>query len=112
MFQDLRRNSITSVHLIFSCILSLASGWTSFLYSKCINFTSDPINPTDAILKALKGSVTIGGEAIPVFNTAVLSSDATQTGVSLSGVEETELVLVLLPFNGYPTQIHADKDNY
>jgi hypothetical protein len=63
---------------------------------------SDPINQTDAILEALKGSVTIGGEAVPVFNTAVLSSDASQTGVSLSGVEETELVLVLLPFNGFP----------
>jgi len=45
-------------------------------------------------LYTLKGSVTIGGEAIPVFNTAILSSDASQTGVSLSGVEETELVLV------------------
>ena len=36
MFQDLRRISMTSVHPTFSCILSLASGWTSFLYSKCI----------------------------------------------------------------------------
>lgn len=66
-------------------------------------FTSDPINQT-AILEVLKGSVTIVGEAIPVFNTAILSSDASQTGVSLSGVEETELVLVLLPFNGYPSK--------
>ena len=59
------------------------------------------INQTDVILKVLKGSVTIGGDVIPVFNTAVLSSDASQTGVSLSGVEETELVLVLLLFNAY-----------
>jgi hypothetical protein len=58
----------------------------------------------------LKGSVIIGGEAIPVFNTAILSSEASQTGVSLSGVEETELVLVLLPFNAYLSHsIHADK---
>ena len=57
----------------------------------------------------MKGSVTIDGEAIPIFNTAILSSDASQTGVSLSGAEETELVLVLLPFNGYPIQINADK---
>ena len=63
-------------------------------------FTLNPINQIDAILEALKGSVTIEGEAIPVFNTAVLSSDVSQTGVSLSGVEETELVLVSLPFNG------------
>ena len=66
------------------------------MYSKCINLPQDQSNQTDAILKALKGSVTIGGEAVPVFNTAILSSDASQTGVSLSGVEETELVLVLL----------------
>ena len=58
-------------------------------------FTSDLIKQTDAILEALKGSVTVDGEAIPVFNTAILSSDASQTGVSLSGVEETELVLVI-----------------
>lgn len=37
MFQELRRIPITSVPLTFSCILSLASGWTSFLYSKRIN---------------------------------------------------------------------------
>jgi len=66
-------------HIVFkkgtTIFQDLPSGWTSFLYT-------------------LKGSVTIGGDAIPVFNTAILSSDASQTGVSLSGVEETELVLV------------------
>jgi len=66
-------------HIVFkkatTIFQDLPSGWTSFLYT-------------------LKGSVTIGGEAIPVFNTAILSSDASQTGVSLSGVEETELVLI------------------
>jgi len=66
-------------HIVFkkgtTIFQDLPSGWTSFLYT-------------------WKGSVTIGGDAIPVFNTAILSSDASQTGVSLSGVEETELVLV------------------
>lgn len=78
--------------------LSLASGWTSFLYSKCI--TSGSITQADAILEALKGSLIVGTETAPVdvFNTVVLSSDATQTGVTLSGVEGTEFVLVLLPF--------------
>jgi len=66
-------------HIVFkkatTMFQDLPSGWTSFLYT-------------------WKGSVTIGGEAIPIFNTAILSSDASQTGVSLSGVEETELVLI------------------
>ena len=65
--------------------------------------TSDSITLADAILEALKGSLTVGEEAAPVdiFDTAILSSDASQTGVSLSGVEGTELVLVLLLFSGY-----------
>ena len=55
------------------------------------------------MLEALKGSLTVGAEVAPVdvFNTAILSSDVSQTGVSLSGAEGTELVLVLLPFNRY-----------
>lgn len=86
----------------------LASGWTSFLYSKCI--TSGSITQADAILEALKGSLTIGTETAPVdvFNTVVLSSDATQTGVTLSGVEGTEFVLVLLPF-GHPSKFMLIK---
>jgi hypothetical protein len=62
------------------------------------------ITQADGILEALKGSLTVGAgsEAAPVdaFNTAILSSDASQTGVSLSGIEGTELVLVLLPLVG------------
>jgi hypothetical protein len=68
-------------HIIFkqkgTMFQDLPSGWTSFLYT-------------------LKGSLTVGAEVAPVdvFNTAILSSDVSQTGVSLSGVEGTELVLI------------------
>jgi len=68
-------------HIIFkqkgTMFQDLPSGWTSFLYT-------------------LKGSLTVGAEVTPVdvFNTAILSSDVSQTGVSLSGVEGTELVLI------------------
>ncbi|KAF8959040.1 RmlC-like cupin domain-containing protein [Flammula alnicola] len=43
-----------------------------------------------------KGAVKIGSDttAIPAFHTAVLSADSEQTGVSLSGAEGTELVLI------------------
>ena len=71
------------------------------MYNFQFKFASDPI--CDAVLKALRGSVTIGGEAVPVFNPAILSSDARQTGVSLSGVEETELVLVCFHSTGIPS---------
>ncbi|KAF8797981.1 hypothetical protein BYT27DRAFT_7203669 [Phlegmacium glaucopus] len=53
----------------------LPSGWTSFLY-------------------ILNSFVTVGAEAVEVFNTAILSSAPSQTGVSLSGIKGTELVLV------------------
>jgi len=68
-------------HIIFkkegTMFQDLPSGWTSFLYT-------------------LKGSLIVGTETAPVdvFNTVVLSSDATETGVTLSGVEGTEFVLV------------------
>jgi len=68
-------------HILFkqkgTMFQDLPSGWTSFLYT-------------------LKGSLTVGVEVAPVdvFNTAILSSDVSQTGVSLSGVEGTELVLI------------------
>ncbi|KAF8163258.1 RmlC-like cupin domain-containing protein [Crassisporium funariophilum] len=52
-------------------------GWTSFLYT-------------------LKGSLVIGSDEaeIDAFNTVILSADANQTGVSLSGTKDTEFVLV------------------
>ncbi|KAF9559137.1 hypothetical protein CPC08DRAFT_638063 [Agrocybe pediades] len=55
----------------------LPSGWTSFLYS-------------------WKGSLKVGSEdtPVPAFYTAVLSSNANETGIALSGTEGTELVLV------------------
>jgi redox-sensitive bicupin YhaK (pirin superfamily) len=55
----------------------LPSGWTSFLYS-------------------WKGSVRVGADAtaIPAFHTAILSADPGQTGVTLSGSENAELVLI------------------
>lgn len=64
------------------------------MYSECT--TSDPITQADAVLEALNGSLGVGAEAaaVEVFNTAILSSFANQKGVSLSGPEGTELVLV------------------
>lgn len=56
---------------------NLPSGWTAFLYS-------------------WKGSVRVGSDtaAIPAFHTAILSADPEQTGVTISGSENTELVLI------------------
>jgi hypothetical protein len=57
----------------------LPSGWTSFLYS-------------------WKGGLKVGSDSdanvVPTFHTAVLSADSEQTGVALSGEENTELVLI------------------
>ncbi|KAJ3515804.1 hypothetical protein NLJ89_g1523 [Agrocybe chaxingu] len=55
----------------------IPAGWTSFLY-------------------IWKGVLTVGSDETVVseFHTAVLSASADQTGVKLSGKEETELVLV------------------
>jgi len=36
-------------------------------------------------------------KAVPAFHTAVLSADPGQTGVTLSGSENAELVLVITP---------------
>lgn len=48
---------------------------------------------------AWKGAVKIGDDpaAIPAFHTAVLSSSPEQTGVSVSGVAGSELVVVRKP---------------
>ncbi|KAF8201424.1 RmlC-like cupin domain-containing protein [Pholiota molesta] len=68
-------------HVIFkkdaTIFQDLPVGWTSFIYS-------------------WKGEVKIGTDttAIPSFHTSVLSTDAEQTGVSISGAEGTELVLI------------------
>ncbi|KJA20198.1 hypothetical protein HYPSUDRAFT_43310 [Hypholoma sublateritium FD-334 SS-4] len=68
-------------HIIFekdgTIFQDLPSGWTSFTYS-------------------WKGAATIGTgtEAVPAFYTSVLSADAEQTGVSISGTAGTELVLI------------------
>jgi len=53
---------------------------------------------------AWKGSVKVGSDttAIPAFHTAVLSADPEQTGVTLSGSENTELVLVIAPLTVVP----------
>ncbi|CAA7271743.1 unnamed protein product [Cyclocybe aegerita] len=55
----------------------IPGGWTSFLY-------------------IWKGVLTVGSDetVVPEFHTAVLSADADQTGVKISGKENTELVLV------------------
>jgi len=55
----------------------IPAGWTAFLYT-------------------WKGSLKVGSEETPVpaFHTAVLSADEGQTGISLTGSENTELVLI------------------
>jgi len=55
----------------------LPSGWTSFLYS-------------------WKGTLKVGADTtvVPTFHTAVLSANAEESGVTLSGTEGTQLVLV------------------
>jgi len=70
-------------HVIFdkegTMFQDFPSNWTVFLY-------------------IWKGSVKVGPAEsqieVPAFNTAVLSTDATQTGASLTGIEGTELVLI------------------
>ncbi|KAF9480120.1 hypothetical protein BDN70DRAFT_878007 [Pholiota conissans] len=68
-------------HVIFkkdaTIFQDLPAGWTSFIYS-------------------WKGEVKVGSDtiAIPAFHTSVLSADAEQTGVSVTGTEGTELVLI------------------
>ena len=74
--------------------MKIASGWTSFTYCEiCIG--SKP-SCSDVASLAWKGAATIGTgtEAVPAFYTSVLSADAEQTGVSISGTAGTELVLV------------------
>ena len=53
---------------------------------------------------AWKGSVKVGSDtaAIPAFHTAVLSANPEQMGVTLSGSENTELVLVIISLRFLP----------
>ena len=75
--------------------IDLAAGWTSFIYSKISVHSFLACAYTD-FLSVWKGSLLVGNDTVPreAFNTLVLSSEKDETGVSLTGEDDTEFILV------------------
>ena len=101
-FQDLREHA---AHVIWQILMlrffgQQVDGLRFYIVSSSI-FDQKEIFKDTLLCLAWKGSVRVGSDtaAIPAFHTAILSADPEQTGVALSGSLNTELVLVIFPFN-------------